>query len=269
MSKLFLNYIKGMIYVNFIVDYHTDEGIRKKINQDALMIKIAKVKEGRCGLFVVCDGMGGLSMGELASATTIKSLSTWFNEELKTLIYYSDNEGIVQNLEEHIKDINEKIIEYGEERKVTLGTTLTALLTINEDYYIIHVGDSRVYKINDNIERLTADQTLVAREIERGNITEEEAKNHPKRNVLLQCVGATTGVKPIIYKGRLERESVYVLCSDGFHHELLECEIYQGLNSQVIKDSNDIKSNLKTLIDLAKSRKERDNITAIAIKVVD
>lgn len=252
--------------MEFKVTYHTDVGIRKKVNQDALLIKTARDSKGTIALFVVCDGMGGLSSGELASATVINYLSKWFDADLPILLKDTELQGIVSNLEEYLKDINEKIIEYGESNKVKLGTTLTLLLVIYDDYYIIQVGDSRAYKIDNNLELLTKDQTLVARELERGNITAEEAKIHPKRNVLLQCVGATKVIQPHITTGKIEKEKTYMLCTDGFYHEVSEDEIKDSFGYSCSNDESYMNRNIVKLVETVKSRGEVDNITVLLIK---
>lgn len=113
----------------FQIAYHTDAGIRKKTNQDGLLIKTAKTPEGMVGLFVVCDGMGGLSHGELASATVIRGLSDWFDRDLPEILQSESLDRTIEvGLEAHIHSLNEKILQYGETARIKLGTTVTALL---------------------------------------------------------------------------------------------------------------------------------------------
>lgn len=92
-------------------------------------------------------------------------------------------------------------------------------------YYIIHVGDSRVYLINDKVNLLTHDQTFVAREIAAGRMTKEQAKTDSRRSVLLQCVGASPVVEPEFLSGTIQKNAVYMLCSDGFRHQITEEEM--------------------------------------------
>lgn len=256
--------------MNFLTAYHTDKGIRKKINQDALLINIAKTRIGNVALFAVCDGMGGLEQGEVASSTVIRGLRKWFDNELKELINNNMNsieDAIVINLEEYIKELNERILQYGKDNNFKLGTTVSALLVIDNKYYIFHIGDSRVYEVTDGLLQLTNDQTLVAREIKRGNLTMEEAKFHPRRNVLLQCVGGTKVIEPEVISGYIKKDAFYILCSDGFYHQLNDEDILNKLKSK-IKTEKDMKKIIFELIELVKERKEVDNITAMVIKVI-
>ncbi|MEH7491684.1 PP2C family protein-serine/threonine phosphatase [Neobacillus niacini] len=253
----------------FLTAHHTDVGIKKETNQDALLLKTANTPKGPVGLFIVCDGMGGLSHGELASATVIRGMAEWFDAQMPRLSRSEHiEEEIFSDLEKCIKYLNEKILNYGETRKVKLGTTMTALLIIHDKYYIAHIGDSRAYSISNSLNQLTKDQTLVAREVARGNITEEQAKIDPRRNVLLQCVGATKEIEVDFSKGDLHPDTVFMLCSDGFYHSISEEELALNLNPETIKNNQQLKGKVVQLVELVKARKEVDNISVVAAKVL-
>ncbi|MGJ7922734.1 PP2C family protein-serine/threonine phosphatase [Neobacillus sp. LXY-4] len=253
----------------FQIAYHTDVGIRKKTNQDGLLIKTAKTPNGMVGLFALCDGMGGLSHGELASATVIRGLSNWFDSELPDILASEEGaKNISIQLEQQIKQLNEKIVQYGEAQNVKLGTTITAMLVIFSTYYIVQIGDSRAYSIDSELKQLTKDQTLVARELEYGNITEAQAKIDPRRNILLQCVGATRELNVVITEGKLAPDTVYLLCTDGFYHEITEQELYAAMNPEQLQTETFMKKRVIELVDLVKNRNETDNISVITAKVV-
>lgn len=255
--------------MNFIIGYHTDVGIRKNVNQDAVLIKTAKSPYGRIGLFVICDGMGGLSLGEVASSTAIRYISSWFDEKLPEIDFdIADSEYIYNELSYLVSSINKKILNFGRKEKKMLGTTLTLYLSVNDKYYIMQVGDSRAYKVNGNVEQLTKDQTYVQREVDRGNLTKEEAENHPKRNVLLQCIGAREEVDPVMSTGTLEEGEVYLICSDGFYKKLHEEELEKDLNPLNLNNEEEITSKAEEIIERVKNRDERDNISAIIFKTV-
>ena len=110
----------------------------------------------------------------------------------------------------------------------TLVQRLPGCFLIEDNYVIVHVGDTRAYQIGNEITQLTTDQTFVAREIERGTMTPEQAKKDKRRNMLLQCVGASEKVEPEIITGAARCGS-YMLCSDGFRHEISAEEIRQAL----------------------------------------
>ncbi|WP_226642882.1 PP2C family protein-serine/threonine phosphatase [Mesobacillus subterraneus] len=251
----------------FQVAYHTDIGIKKKTNQDGLLLKSAKTPKGEIGLFIICDGMGGLSHGELASATVIRGMSDWFDQELPELLEggIAENE-IPGKLEERVRELNQKILEYGEASNIKLGTTITALLILHKQYFILQIGDSRAYSINDKLVKLTEDQTLVERELKRGNITAEQARIDPRRNVLLQCVGATKDINIVITSGEVEKQSMFMLCTDGFYHEIRDEEMLSHLNPQSFTEEKQMKKKLIELVELAKERQETDNISILLAK---
>ena len=255
--------------MRFLIGYETDEGLRKKVNQDALLINTATSTYGRIGLFIVCDGMGGLSNGELASATVIREMKKWFEGEIPKIEFNKvDKNKVYELVNEKILALNNKILNYGLGKDEKLGTTLSMLLIVNDKYYTFQVGDSRIYKIDKYINQITVDQSLVQREIERGNITEEEALNHPKRNVLLQCIGAKSKVEVEMKFGEVKEGQVFMLCSDGFYKKINKEELGRVLSSDMLNSIDEINTSIKMLIDLAKERKEKDNITSIVVKIL-
>jgi serine/threonine protein phosphatase PrpC len=251
--------------MKFVAIADTDIGTSKKNNQDSLLIKHATTANGEVLLAVVCDGMGGLSKGELASATVIRSFSEWFDQELPNELRNLDMKVIGGKWELLLKDLNLRIQEYGKTIGANLGTTFSGILIVNNSYLIGHVGDTRIYHIGNSMKQLTEDQTVVAREISRGNLTIEQAKTDRRRNVLLQCIGASRVVEPQIIYGAIE-PGAYMLCSDGFRHEITETEMYQTLNAANLTNKQDMHSKVRYLIDLVKSRQERDNISVVLIK---
>lgn len=248
----------------------TDIGISKHTNQDSVCLKIVHSKEvGQVALMIVCDGMGGLQKGELASATVITRLADWFDKELPLILKSATLEWIAGEWEQLIKRVNRQILDYGSENHVSLGTTLTAMLIMKEKYMIVHVGDSRIYRITEQVEQLTEDQTVVEREVRLGNMTPEEAEVDARRNMLLQCVGASRVVKPVFYYGNVCSNDIYIACSDGFRHMLSQKEIQEHFNAEKLQTKADMTEEGKKLIELVKRRNERDNISVAFIKCVE
>lgn len=252
--------------MRFSATADTDIGISKNTNQDSLLVKHAKTDIGEVLMAIVCDGMGGLSKGELASATVIRAFSDWFDNELPFELENTDMQIIGSKWSLMLKDLNVKISEYGDEIGSSLGTTFSGILFIEDKYVLVHVGDSRIYHIGSSLNQLTTDQTFVAREISRGNMTPEQAKTDKRRNLLLQCVGASKVVEPQIICGNTDK-GAYMLCSDGFRHEITEAEIYESLNPVNLMNKEAMHSNVKYLIEQNKQRHERDNISVILVKV--
>lgn len=253
--------------MNFIVSATTDIGITKSTNQDSYSVKVLNTPQGKMAFAVLCDGMGGLSKGEMASASLVSAFSKWVEERLSVLSQSPINDSDIRREWSAIAaDYNEKIKTYGKMCGISIGTTLTAILLTGNRYYVVNVGDTRAYEIEAGVKVLTEDQTVVAREVKLGNLTPEEAKTDSRRSVLLQCVGASDDVYPDLFFGDVKKDAVYMLCSDGFRHEITEEEIYAYLNPTVMLDSEGMSNNMKNLVDLNKQREERDNITVIAIR---
>lgn len=253
--------------MNFLVTADTDIGISKATNQDGILVKHASTENGEVLMAIICDGMGGLSKGELASATVVRAFSKWFDEELQFEIAAPDMQIIGAKWSLLLKELNSKILEYSNQNRIDgVGTTFTGVLFVQKQYVIVHVGDTRIYHIDSALTQLTTDQTFVAREVSRGTMTIEQAKVDKRRNMLLQCVGASKVVEPQIICGNAEK-GAYMLCSDGFRHNITETEIYESLNPINLMNKNAMHSNTKYLIEQVKSRGEKDNISAIVIKV--
>lgn len=254
--------------MHFVATADTDIGISKDTNQDSVLIKQAAYDGGEVLMAVICDGMGGLSNGELASATVIRAFSKWFDEELPFELESIDLSVIGGKWSLLLKDLNVKIIDATKSYCRSgdrMGTTFTGILFIDDKYVIAHVGDSRAYQIGSSVNQLTTDQTFVAREISRGTMTLEQAMNDKRRNMLLQCVGASDVVEPQIIIGKAE-VGAYMLCSDGFRHEISESEMYESLNPINLMNKNAMHSNARYLIEQVKTRGEKDNISVVLIK---
>ncbi|WP_019153869.1 PP2C family protein-serine/threonine phosphatase [Robertmurraya massiliosenegalensis] len=247
----------------------TDVGITKETNQDSLCLKVAETSIGTIVLAVICDGMGGLSKGEVASASVVNAFSKWFDEELPIYLAKNEVNKIQHRWNQMIQDQNQKIGAYGKEINVKLGTTWTALLFIDTKFMLIgHVGDSRVYRIQHKLEVLTEDQTVVGRDVRSGKLTTEQAKSDPRRNVLLQCIGASKIVEPQFIQGTAVPGEVYMLCSDGFRHMITEDEMYDALSPQVLGNETVMEEKAKELVELNKQRQETDNISVMLIKIL-
>lgn len=255
--------------MDFIVSATTDIGNIKDTNQDSYNVKVLNTEAGKMTFAVLCDGMGGLSKGEVASASVVKAFCSWVETRLPVLCASGLNDADIQKDWCKIAtDFNEKIKNYGKKCGLSsgVGTTVTAILITEKRYYIINVGDTRAYEIANSVSILTKDQTVVAREVELGNLTEEQAEFDSRGSVLLQCIGASDYVYPDMFFGNTKKNAVYMLCSDGFRHEISSQEIFNYLNPQVMTDSQVMKNNMDALVQINKQRQERDNITVVSIK---
>lgn len=216
---------------------------------------------------ILCDGMGGLEKGEVASAALVKAFDVWVQQKLPMLCEQGIEDSVIRSQwSEIISNMNRRIGAYGVHQGVRLGTTAVVLLLTQTRYYILNVGDSRAYELSGQLKQLTNDQTFIAREVAMGRMTMEQALQDERRNVLLQCVGASDEVYPDLFFGDVEENAVYMLCSDGFRHEITQEEIYRGLQPSALLNESAMKQNAAALIELNKDRGERDNISVVLVR---
>lgn len=254
--------------MNFIISANTDIG-RKSRNQDCLSVLSLNTCQGKMVFAVLCDGMGGLEMGEIASTSVVQAFRRWAKEELPILCEAQLNEIIIRDQWLRIIDeMNRAILHYGREQGhgSRMGTTVVAMLLTQNRYYLLNVGDSRAYELYHGIRQMTTDHSVVAKEVALGHITEQEAKYHPQRNVLLQCVGALEEVYPDIISGPICQDAVYLLCSDGFRHEVTDREIYEALQPDALLDEYTMHAKGQEMIELNKDRMETDNISLVLVR---
>lgn len=253
--------------MNYIISANSDIGIKKSTNQDNLFVKVFNTSTGKMTLAVLCDGMGGLQKGEVASAVVIDAFNDWAINQLSVLSTAKiDKDVIAEQWNDIVQQMNTKIMDYGKSIGINLGTTCVALLLTDYGYFAMNVGDSRIYEISDTLVQLTNDQTLVAREVSLGKLTPEQAEKDPRRSILLQCVGASKVVKPEFIFGDTTQDCVYMLCSDGFRHEVTPEEILAYFNPSQLVNTESMKKNILTLIETNKARLEQDNISVITIR---
>ena len=206
-------------------------------------------------LFIVADGMGGHKGGKEASSIAVKVVSQVYLES-------SFDEAVA--LKEAIEKANETIFnKSGNASEFNrMGTTCSVLLIKNERGVIGHVGDSRIYKIENNtIEQLTNDHTKVAEMLAAGILTPEEARNYPSKSVLARALGVDERVRvDIIDDITIKRGQSFVLCSDGL------AKVSKGEILSVVANNNPQEA-CKILVDMANDRGGKDNVTVIIVKI--
>ena len=234
------------------------------VNEDALLVKHAMLGDMECVMAIICDGMGGLDMGELASSEVIRTFERWFTENVSGILGTSNLVAIQSTWVNMLKSVNGRMMEYSYRKCLEIGTTFTGLLIIGRELMAVHVGDSRIYHIEENINQLTEDHTFVAREVKRGNMTPEEAETDMRRNLLLQCVGASADITPQIIRGQI-MPGTYMLCSDGFRHEISPEEMLDAFSPAPGRGKKAMQFQGEQMVKLAKDRGESDNISIILI----
>ncbi len=242
----------------------TDTGRRRSNNEDAFLM----LEDLR--LFAVADGIGGQEGGEVASGIAAATL----RGVLPDLLDSTDRtppEGAARDGREAAALLsavllaNRNILTAMEERPelTGMGTTLTALLVTSRQALIVHVGDSRAYLLRSgNLRQLTSDHSLVAEQVKAGALTPEGARTSPLRHVITRALGAAD-TTPDILEQDIQRDDVYLLCSDG-----LTDMVDDRMMEQVLAASGPEEA-VRRLIDAANEAGGLDNITVVVVKVLE
>lgn len=234
--------------MRYLTAAKTHKGISRTTNQDCVLIRHEIINKKEVVLAAICDGVGGLSKGEVASQLVIDEVNNWFNESIIEEISSFNPAMTGLRVSMLVKELNLKILAIGNNSNEKLGTTFTCVLLVDDDYTCVHVGDTRLYEIGKEISQLTTDHTMEGRQ-----------------NVLLQCVGATEKVEPQVFTGKF-RNTYFLLCSDGFRHKLSEKEMIQYLTKYRIVSDSKLGEVIHQMIELNMERREKDNISAILVK---
>lgn len=253
--------------MNFCSVCYSDIGIRKETNQDALLVLHAQTpQDEEIVLAAICDGVGGLKMGELASAVVVQELRKWFCERMPVLCKDPDPEHqIFTEWAQLIEDVHEALKTFSEEKGFRLGTTVEILLLLHGRYYICHVGDCRVYSITEEFSQLTKDHSVVQQEIDAGRLTPEQARRDSRQNLLWQCVGAGKVLNPDFLYGEITPGQSFLLCCDGFRRRITEEEMERLCRTPGKEEK--MAAALEKVTQLCERRGETDNITSILIHV--
>lgn len=255
--------------MEYLVAAYTDTGIQKETNQDSICVRRAAITDaGEVIMAIVCDGMGGLKKGEVASAAGVNAFGAWFDKNLRSLpmLCGADFSLIQRQWTALIEELHQSLQRYAARSGAQLGTTITAFFAYADRYFTMNIGDSRIYERKNGLLQLTQDQSLVAREIAAGRITEEESRHHPQRNILLQCLGAGDHVTPVFTAGKIRDDALYLLCSDGLVHEMSPEELAERFQAVYLNSKDAMTAALREATELCKSRGETDNITSVLIK---
>ena len=232
--------------------YLTDAGKIRTHNEDSVTI----LKNGNNEiLMIVADGMGGHKAGEVASSIAV----THLGQRFVSLSSVGDKMEASKWLYDNINEINKNIIDYTKEHPESegMGTTLVCALLTNSFLLFGNIGDSSGFIIKDHeLHKVTKDHTLVNLLVEAGNLTPEEAKNHPKKNVLMRALGASDKAELDIFDVDINCEGI-LLCSDGLTNMLSDESIIKVLNDNTLE----IEEKVIKLIKKCNARGGTDNIT--------
>lgn len=232
----------------------TDIGRRRKLNQD--FIYCSETPVGNLpNIFIVADGMGGHNAGDFASRYAVETIV----EEITT----SSEKNPVILLGKAIEKANANTRRKASEdlSLMGMGTTVVAATCIGSCLEIANVGDSRLYLVNDKIEQVTVDHSLVEEMIQRGGIDRITARTHPDKNIITRAIGARDTVEADFFSMELEREDILLLCSDGLTNMVEDEVIYR-----ILKNGKSLKERAEELVREANDNGGKDNISVIIIE---
>lgn len=234
----------------------TDIGLVRHSNQDAFQ-KGSYSKD--IVWAVVCDGMGGANGGNIASQMAVEQITHQLSSACREHISSNSVKNI---LVPAVLNANTSIYEYAQKDPELsgMGTTVVLAMVAEQTLYIAHVGDSRAYLLSKNgIEQITKDHSMVQEMVDRGEITEKQARVHPRKNIITRALGVGPKVDVDYYELPFPQDDILLLCTDGLSNYLEPETIHRmamELNLEQLTDQ---------LVEQSKELGGRDNITVVAI----
>lgn len=234
----------------------TDKGFKREKNEDSYYIS----DDHR--FFIIADGVGGCNAGDIASKKAVESAAEYLKNHSKIII---ENDKNTQHyLSACIKKVNNIILELAHSNQAFdgMGTTIIIIYILSDKVFLAHLGDSRAYLIRKKeMVQLTEDHTIPAELFRQGNISYDEAVNHPQRHVITKALGMDENIEPDIDQFILEDKDVIILCTDGLYDEVDKSEIIN-----MFSETEDLQACCESIVKLVNSRESRDNITILALK---
>lgn len=239
------------------VYFQSDIGKRRKSNQD---YTATFTNQKNQLLALLADGMGGHQAGDIASRQAVEEIGiAW---EATTI---DDSEKAVQWFLQHIQQANQRIFEKGQSQPTLsgMGTTLEVVTLLDNHLALAHVGDSRIYLFREQrLIALTEDHSLVNALLKSGEITQEMAENHPRKNIITRSLGMPGSLEVDVAIHKIEDQDQLLLCSDGLTNMVSEPKI-----AQILLEAASLQDASQRLIDEANAKGGLDNITVLLIDV--
>lgn len=235
--------------------YMTDVGKIRSHNED----NVGVFQKDDMVFALVADGMGGHQAGDVASTMTKNILE----EEWNKIDHFHTPKEAEQWIKEAIEKVNEQLFRHASLNKECqgMGTTIVAALCTEQYVTIAHIGDSRCYLFNENgYKKKTEDHSLVNELVRKGQITEDEAENHPRKNVLLRALGTERSIKVDVNTIEWEKGDYLLLCSDGLSNKVTD----EKMNEIIQKDMG-IREKVEHFIQLANELGGEDNISVALV----
>lgn len=232
----------------------THIGQRRSINQDYIFYSDKPVGN-LPNLYIVADGMGGHKAGDKASSYAVQS----FVEKIQN----GEKEQPLLLMKEAIEAVNEELYALAVSRPEYegMGTTFVAASALEDELCVMNIGDSRLYVLQKELKQITYDHSLVEELVRSGQLTKEEARNHPRKNVITRALGVEPKVKADFFEVEMEEVDMILLCSDGLTNMVTEETI-----EYVLRNANDMEKAAEVLIGLANDNGGLDNISVVMAK---
>lgn len=261
--------MKTTIAVHWHYAVATHTGWFRTTNEDRSLLRMGTTQAGLpYAAAALADGMGGSGEGNIASEAAIGAVKQWLDERLPALLEYKKPmQQVEASLLSLCKAIHRILIERGEASGTMLGTTLTILFLMGEQYLVVHVGDCRVYRLprHGSLRRLTKDHSWVSEQVRRGYMTYKQARNHPRRHVLLQALGVKKEPDLFIATGLYAPKDLFFFCSDGFHDRFSDLKL-EELLKKARETDRDLQELSDELLDQALDRHADDNISLLLLR---
>lgn len=222
-----------------------------KNNQDALLLQQVLTRRGRVLMAAVCDGMGGVSQGEAAAAYVAERLQEWFYTEFLRMFAGKKRIWVVRrSLDRLVYHMQQQMRRYGRKEELSLGTTMTVLVMWDKTWLLWHLGDSRAYRLRrGKMEQLTTDHAVGA-----GKLT--------------KCVGSFGDFVPEHKVGVPGAGEGFLLCSDGFRRRMTKQELRDVLVPAQLQEEAQVERRLKEIGEACMKRGEKDNLSAVYVKII-
>ncbi len=244
-------------------------GRQRELNEDSLLV-ISTTLAGNAGnlpfgLYLVADGMGGHQYGEVASNTAMRVFGGYIMEKFYPYLFSLPTAPLDESLQDLMLAGVARAQEAIQRDAPGSGTTLTAALVLGEQVSIAHVGDSRAYAVypDGRFDLISRDHSLVGRLEELGQITAEEAANHPQKNVLYRALGQGEILEPDIFTVPFPQKGMLMLCSDGLWGVLSEKEMHKA-----ISDADTLERACQNLVNAANAAGGPDNISVVLVRMI-
>ncbi|HSO73368.1 MAG TPA: Stp1/IreP family PP2C-type Ser/Thr phosphatase [Blastocatellia bacterium] len=271
--------------------HFTDVGLVRELNEDSILaLNLTQYFESvqtQIGVYIVSDGMGGEAAGEVASRVTVRAVAEWVTDKLISASLKSTREekiaaptqtgglrlaiadgnemATTEMLKQAVVSANREVMSYAKANpdERGLGATATVAMVVGDILTIAHVGDSRCYLLSgDRFEQLTEDHSLVQRMVNTGNLSRNEAKSHPYRNVIYRSIGADENIEIDVIRRAMTSGDVLLLCSDGLNGMLSDDQI-----CDILMVNPDPNTAAKELVVAANAAGGEDNTSVIVVRI--